>query len=220
MEPIFARLGVHASARNFGAGGMGTLQNGIASAAVMGPDIDMLAWDSGMTEKGPAVCVLGVQGMLGGDRVPVFLGVDNNVLGCVKALNKAGGDGGVVSIGGFVPTANTPEQLEALPWAAKCVRAGKDLKAVCGRNTYRGRCWLDRSNFYWGGMNMSFTPPASSLKQTEPGGRASWHYGDRMHQVRARAYTGLVLHAIRDALLLWKNSTDLVLNDEDWHGKF
>jgi len=221
MEPIFARLGVHASARNFGSGGMGTIQTGIAAAAVMGPDVDILVWDSGMTEKGPAIGVLAVQYMLGGNRVPIFIGADKNVLGFVNTLNEGDADGGIINEGqSFTARAETQEELEALPWAAQCLNFGPDLKPACGGNTYRGKCWLDRSHFYWGGMNMSFVPGPGNIGNDEPGGRASWHYGDRRHQARARAYTGLVLHAIRDALLLWKNSTDFVLNDEDWHGKF
>ena len=63
----------------------------------MGPDVDIMVWDSGMTEKGPAVGVLAVQGMLGGDRVPIFLGADRNVGGFVNLLNSgAGADGGTV----------------------------------------------------------------------------------------------------------------------------
>lgn len=46
-----------------------------------------------------------------------------------------------------------------------------------------------------------------------------WHPGDRVHQRIGRAIAGLVLHGIRDALLLWKKSDNLVLRDEDWHGK-
>ena len=219
LEPIFARLGVHASSRNFGYGGMGTLQTGMASAALMGRDVDVLLWDSGMTEKGPAVGVLGLQAALAGDRVPLFLVAEGKKGQFGSALHNIGVDAGTMGEGGsFTPMANTMEELEALPFASKCLSWNKSLKPACGGNHYRGICWINRTDFEWGGMDMSFTP--RNLKQQEPGGRAGWHPGDRVHQVKGRAIAGLILHAIRDSLLLWKNSENLVLKDEDWHGKW
>ena len=215
VEPIFARLGVHAMSRNFGFGGLGTIQTGIAASALMGPDVDVLMWDSGMTEKGSAIGVLGVQAALAGDRIPVYLSTAayGNPLNSEVGMD-VGSPGNFVS---FAPMANTREELDALPWASQCLRFGNDLKPVCGGNHYRGICWLDRSDFIWNGMNMSYTPV--NTKQKEPGGRAGWHPGDRVHQIRGRGLAGLVLSGIRDALLLWKNSENLVLKDEDWHGE-
>jgi hypothetical protein len=34
--------------RNFGLGGLGTIQSGLATKAIFGYDVDFLAWDSGM----------------------------------------------------------------------------------------------------------------------------------------------------------------------------
>lgn len=219
LEPVFARLGVHSMSRNFGYGGLGTLQTGMASSALMGPDIDVLMWDSGMTEKGPAVAVLAVTAALAGDRIPLFLvAADKKGAGQANAVDAAGMDAGIMGSGdNLKPRANTLEELEAIPFAAKCLNFDKSLKPVCGGNHYRGICWLNRTDFEWGRMDMSYTPP--NTKQKEPGGRAGWHPGDRVHQVKGRAIAGLVLHAIRDALLLWKNSPELKLKDADWHGK-
>ena len=47
LEAVFARLGVRHQSRNFGMGGLGTTQNGIATKAIYGYDVDMLLWDSG-----------------------------------------------------------------------------------------------------------------------------------------------------------------------------
>jgi hypothetical protein len=47
VESIFARLGVRHQSRNFGMGGLGTTQNGLATKAIYGYDVDMLLWDSG-----------------------------------------------------------------------------------------------------------------------------------------------------------------------------
>jgi hypothetical protein len=48
LEGVFARLGVKHEARNFGMGGLGTSQNGMAASSIYGHDIDFLHWDSGM----------------------------------------------------------------------------------------------------------------------------------------------------------------------------
>ena len=50
LEAVFARLGVRHQSRNFGNGGLGTVQHGMGSGSVYGPDVDVLMWDSGMTE--------------------------------------------------------------------------------------------------------------------------------------------------------------------------
>ena len=218
MEPVFARLGVLSVSRNFGFGGLGTLQTGMATSDLMGPDIDILMWDSGMTEKrSTAPGVLVVQAILGGDRVPFYFGPGgyNNAL-----FKGTGSDVGL--LGDSAPClkrkANTMEELDKLPFATKCLNFGPELKPVCGGNHYRGHCWVDdRSNFEWGGMNMSFVP---NKQVGQPGGRASWHPGDRVHQIIGRMLAGVVLNALRDGLLAWKNSTDLVLKDEDWHGTY
>jgi hypothetical protein len=39
LEAVFARLGVRHQARNFGNGGLGTVQNGMGSGSVYGPDV-------------------------------------------------------------------------------------------------------------------------------------------------------------------------------------
>ena len=51
LESVFARMGVQFVARNFGNGGLGTVHNRIAAGDIYGQDVDMLMWDSGMTEK-------------------------------------------------------------------------------------------------------------------------------------------------------------------------
>lgn len=176
MEPIFARLGVHASSRNFGFGGLGTLQTGMATSALMGPDIDILMWDSGMTEKFSAPFdILFVQAILGGDRIPYYLPVANSkLLGRMNFYkNEIGADVGILQedLNGinFSPKAVTVEDLEAQPWAAKCQNIDRELNTVCPRS-YRGVCWINRTDFEYYGEDMSFTP--TNTRQKEPGGRA------------------------------------------------
>jgi hypothetical protein len=47
LEALFARLGVRHQSRNFGLGGLGTTQSGLAAKSFFGHDVDMLMWDSG-----------------------------------------------------------------------------------------------------------------------------------------------------------------------------
>jgi len=55
MEPVFARLGVKLVSHNFGYGGLGTAQNALAAGDLYGKEIDMLLWDTQMTEKCVAI---------------------------------------------------------------------------------------------------------------------------------------------------------------------
>jgi outer membrane biosynthesis protein TonB len=48
LEGVFSRLGVRHQSRNFGLGGLGTTQSGLATKSLLGHDVDMLLWDSGM----------------------------------------------------------------------------------------------------------------------------------------------------------------------------
>lgn len=226
MEPIFARLGVHSMSRNFGFGGLGTIQTGIGASALIGKDVDLLCWDSGMTEGGVHVGILPLQAMLGGDRVPYFLADVHGKFAHKQSQGKsiigdlhefADADVGISGSGDdFIPQANSMSELESLPWATQYLNCGPELREACRGNHYRGQCWIDRTSFEWGGMNMSFTP--ANTKQAEPGGRAGWHPGDRYHQKLGRALAGFLLNGLRDALYLWKNSDNLVLQDDAWHG--
>lgn len=73
LEPVLARLGVHHVSHNYGFGGMGTVQNGLAPRDLYGPRLDVVLWDSGMTEGEPAVKDLFARGaLLAGNAVPVL----------------------------------------------------------------------------------------------------------------------------------------------------
>ena len=79
LEPILARLGVHHRAHNFGMGGLGTIQNAIAAKSLYGGGlIDILHWDSSMTEGGKKdKDLFARQGLLSGGpnrKVPVLWG--------------------------------------------------------------------------------------------------------------------------------------------------
>jgi hypothetical protein len=124
MEPIFARLGVKCLARNMGMGGMGTIQNSLAAGDLYGKDVDILLWDSGMTEKGDIhLDVFARQGLMGGDRVPMLLSGSKSVL--TNMHNLADADvGAVAGWGGAfsgIPKSVNLTQVETIPWATRYI---------------------------------------------------------------------------------------------------
>ena len=48
LEGLFSRLGVKHQSRNMAMGGLGTTHTGLATKQIMGHDVDILMWDSGM----------------------------------------------------------------------------------------------------------------------------------------------------------------------------
>lgn len=208
MEPIFARLGVKCIARNMGMGGMGTIQNALAAGDIYGKDVDILLWDSGMTERGDVhLDVLARQGLMGGDRVPMLLSGSRDVL--TRMHNLADADVGEVSgwgggFSGIQKTVNAT-QVETIPWATRYIDCEKEFFKECRAASYMGKCWYDRPDF---------TPPKQNA---EPGGRAKWHPGNRFHQLTGRIITFPVLRALNKVITMWMDAEDYALPDDAWH---
>jgi hypothetical protein len=210
VEPIFARLGVKHQSRNFGNGGLGTQHNAFAGGSIWGPDVDMLMWDSGMTEGGnrdPDLMMR--QGMIGGMKVPVLWNFNAGTM--IKYHEKADVDiiwNANSRLG--VPQQNTLEDIDKTVWASKFLKCGPELKAHCRANEYNGTCWVERPDM-----------PRPDKQQKEPGGRAGWHPGNRIHQIRGRTMAMTILFALHDALTMWSESgsgTDAYkLEDHVWH---
>jgi hypothetical protein len=131
MEPIFARLGVKGTASNMGMGGLGTMHNSIAGS-LYGRNVDILVWDSGMTE--PSLNDQGIfatQGLLGSDRAP-FLWFER-VSSCLMELHKdMGADIGVYGSGrAILREAETFAALEQQPWAARYMMCNSEINSEC-----------------------------------------------------------------------------------------
>jgi hypothetical protein len=211
LEAVFARLGVRHEARNFGNGGLGTVHNAMAATSIYGPDVDVLMWDSSMTEKGDRPKDLfHRQALMGGDgsynaKVPVLW---TNAGNAAKFFNQvAGADvGGIGSGMSGIAAATSFEDLDELPWAARYMACSPDLSSICSENRYDGICWLDRPDF---------TP--TKEQQPYPGGRAGWHPGNREHQLTGRVLTFTFLQAMKEALTLWNDAAGYALADEAWH---
>ena len=213
LEPIFARLGVKMEARNFAMGGLGTLQSSMAAGDIYGRDIDVLIWDSGMTEGDQRFNdVFRRQGIISGNKVPVLIG------GQIEAQSfqiNTGAEMGSLAVDRAwsdnilgIPQLESMDQMNTIPWAAISISCSKDLKSICKSEEYRGICWLNRTDF---------TPNFSAKSPKEPGGRAGWHPGDRKHQFTARTITFGLLTALKEALTRWSHASGFELTDDDWH---
>ena len=206
LEAIFARLGVRHQSRNFGNGGLGTAHNAIGAGSIYGPDVDILMWDSGMTEKGNGFHQLFTrQGLMGGIKVPFLLSSDPGVM--VQLHNEADADIGYSgsSMSG-IPTASTAEELGQIPWAPRYMKCSGDVNEACNDKGYNGTCWVERDDF---------TPERP--QKAEPAGRASWHPGNRVHQLKGRNIAFMILRALHEALDEWSKAEGQVLADEVWH---
>jgi hypothetical protein len=205
LEPIFARLSVKHTAHNMGMGGLGTIQNGLAAGDLYGKDVDILIWDSGMTEKSPIPQdTMMRQGLIAGDRVPIIAGVNGAIL---KYLDQHA-DADVATLGSGnaghdgIPKTLNEIQAQSLPWAARYL--------ICEGNNlcrhYDGMCWIDRPDF---------TP--TTKQNAAPGGRASWHPGNLSHQLHGRVQSFPILKALHEAITMWAAAPDYALPDAAWH---
>jgi len=207
LEGVFSRLGVRHQARNIGLGGLGTVHTGMATKQILGHDVDILMWDSGMTEKEPQARDLFFrQGILGDGKVPMIVSMSprNDVIG---KLNEHV-DADILMLGEqtVLTKAETLDEVLKLPWAAQYVSCGSEISSICRQNEYAGECWIERGDF----------EPVTKQNNVI-GGRASWHPGNRKHQLRGRAITFIILEALKEALTLWIDAKDYELADDIWH---
>lgn len=210
MEPVFARLGVKHYSRNTGMGGLGTVQSAMGAQDIYGRDVDILIWDSGMTESNdsPDFDLFARQGLLGSVRAPVlWAGSDDKHV--YPALQDAA-DVDYIMYGkglGPIPAITDPTTVDEIPWAARYLKCDPDWKSLCEENKYNGTCWIDRPD--------GFEPPTP--QNDVPGGAASWHDGNRMHQLYGRTMSFTILRALYEAIDMWDQQPDKKLTDDMWH---
>ena len=209
MEPVFARLGIKHFARNTGMGGLGTIQSAMGAMDIYGRDVDILIWDSSMTEKGASdFDLFARQGIMGSERAPMlWAGRDEHEI--YPALQThADVDYMMYGTGlGPIPTVTDPTKVSEIPWAAQYLKCDADWTGLCKENRYNGTCWIERPD--------NFQPPAP--QKAEPGGRASWHEGNREHQLYGRLLSFTVLRALYTAIETWEKQPDFKLSDDMWH---
>jgi len=211
MEPIFARLGMKLITRNIAQGGLGTLHNALGSRQIYGDEIDMILWDSAMTENESHMFDLFCrQLLLAGNRVPFLMcaGCDSSVLKMLHEEGKA--DISSIGDGTYgIPEVQDAIQALEIPWAARYMKCSRDTNDLCEANKYNGTCWIERDD----------VQPARSQSGVVPG-RVSWHPGWRSHQLQGRVLSIWVLDALYDALQTWQDITVVEgdpLADDYWH---
>ncbi|KAG7359209.1 hypothetical protein IV203_015798 [Nitzschia inconspicua] len=196
MEPVFDKLGMTLISRNMGMGGVGTLQFTLGGGDFYG-EADILEWDSGMTEKGPAVDFFNKQAILSGERVPVIF--NEYHFNVMAETNGTAWMGKSIWDLSMMPE-TTLENQNSIPFAARWM----DQK----EEKYNAVCWEARTDF------------SPEKKQSDhPGSQVGWHPGFRHHQWSGRKLALVVLKALSIALDRWEEGTQEghPLPDTYWH---
>ena len=194
MEPVFALLGVELTSRNLAHGGLGTLQSGMGAKDIFGSEVDVILWDSGMTEGRDlrAQDLLFRQTMIAGNRVPFIMGGTYSILKDMHdKLDADVGQYGEAVEG--LPSCTSEEQSWTVPWAVRCTRC--EIKAPWCGEKFRANCWVPRDDVQ---------PPTPQDKK--PGSQVSWHPGWKSHQGIGRAMAFMILRAIKAALTKWQSA--------------
>lgn len=197
MEPVFAKLGMRLISRNMGMGGVGTLQFSLAGGDLYG-ETDFLEWDSGMTEKGPAVDLFNKQAILSGERVPVIM-TDYHFKIMEETKDKAW-MGKYISDNSMMPE-TTLENQDTIPYAARWINQKEEK--------YNAICWEPRSDF-----------EPEKAQSNHPGSQVGWHPGNRVHQWSGRKTAMVILKALKAALKQWQDAIEeegAPLAEKYWH---
>mmetsp|Transcript_6913 Transcript_6913/g.10065 ORF Transcript_6913/g.10065 Transcript_6913/m.10065 type:complete len:630 (-) Transcript_6913:1759-3648(-) len=211
MEPVFEKLGMKLITRNMGQGGLGTIQNALGSQSIYGDEIDVILWDSHMTEGGnPDFDFFCRQALLGSKRAPFILGLGAEFPTLQMLHEAAGADVGGLGNGmSGVPATVDEVQVNSLPWAVQFLNCVPERQDLCGANKYRTQCWVEREDVI---------PPTG--QGAVVGGQAGWHPGFRSHQLTGRVLAFYILLALDEAIQKWSEITVTQghpLADEHWH---
>lgn len=217
LYPVFYQLGVRFSTRNMAMGGLGTLQSGIAASSIYGDDIDMLLWDSSMTEKEqPVMDLMYRQALMGGKRPPtIWNGLGKTVINLFEDTGIEMGRFGDGKEG--VQMSMDEAQARTLPFSSQFLNCAGDFGG-CGKiEKYSANCWIDRPDV---------TP--ETKQKSKPDGQASWHPGWRYHQLTGRVIAFTILNSLERAFEMWseaitaEEATDgkdspFPIDDSVWH---
>ena len=209
MEPVFAFLKVPLTSRNLAQGGLGTIQSALGARSIYGDEIDIMIWDSGMTEgrDSRAVDLFERQALIGGNRVPLLYG---GMFGNLKMLHdECDADIGQFGTGLLgIDTCENEVQAMTIPYAARYMKCTSERSDLCGSHRFDSICWP-----------ADYTGPIvpSATQAEKPGSQVSWHPGNLVHQLTGRVIAMGVLFALKEALTQWKETPDFALPDELWH---
>lgn len=194
--------------------------------------LDVLMWDSGMTEGDKGfIDIMHRQVLLSGMKIPVLwtLAVEaaeffHTVMGIPVGCPGSGKRGIIKGQNNLTTIQNE------IPYAVQYMDCASNVNAVCKDHEYDARCWIDRPDF---------SPPTT--QDDHPGGRAGkdfdnptrlsifhlcaqqvnsftgWHPGFRQHQLQGRVLAFTFLEALREVLTMWNEASNYELSDDQWH---
>jgi|UPI000581A067 hypothetical protein len=210
VAPVLARLGVKLVTRNLAMGGLGTVQQSLGSQSLYGSDIDLLWWDSGMTEPQSSLTDLFVRhALMSPGKVPVVWGGGFDILQPI--FQQTGADVGEFGTGMLgIPVVTSEEQAMTIPYPARYMLCDKDVTPLCQEDRFCGMCWVDRDD-----VDKSQFTEIHEI----PGARVKWHPGWRSHQWQGRVLAYAVLEALQVAIQRWSDGTmgGPPLEDALWH---
>jgi hypothetical protein len=226
MEPIFARLGVKLITRNFGQGGLGTIQAAMGSGSIYGDEVDLLLWDSGelsqafrrsTSEKTGHLTVSSIsnlsigmtegqkehkdifmrQGLIAGNRIPVVWGAPwGNTFELLQMLHENAD----VDIGNWGMASDGVIVVESVEQAKSVPWASRYMN--CKEEA--GDICKEEPRFCahcWIDREDGIKPETDQLKS--PKGQVKWHPGWRSHQLMGRNIAFGVLEALQQAINTW-----------------
>jgi len=208
MEPVFHKLGVRLLSRNLAMGGLGTLHFSLGAKNLYG-ESDFLIWDSSMTEKGRGDRDLfNKQALLSGERVPIIFTNDVFELDAETGGTLLHGD--FASMTDVIPITEDLVQVKSLPWATQYMRCSSQCNTCKDKDhKYSSSCWVPRKDFH------------PKVKQSNGvGGTASWHPGNREHQLTGRKIALTMLHGLKAAIDTWEQGIKkhgFPLKETYWH---
>ena len=178
-----------------------------------GSDIDLLLWDSGMTEPSAAHIDLFIrQGLIGGNRVPVVWAGNYEVMATLH--EQADVDIGEMGNGmDGIPTITDAAQASNVAYAARYMKCEPDSKPICDSEPrFCASCWLPRDDI----PNPNDVFDSIDAKV---GSQVKWHPGWRVHQLVGRVLAFSVLEALQVAIQQFSDGTmgGPPLDDEFWH---
>jgi hypothetical protein len=149
-------------------GGLGTLQASLGMSSLYGSNIDVLMWDSSMTEgDAPSKDVFTRQGILLSDRPPVLWGEPDDGRYEIGFVSTGMWGAGMNEM----PLTKDAAQVKTIPFASRYLNCDKDAGDLCKNNRFRAICMLKDK------LNVTVT----TNQRSEPSGQASWHPGNRAY---------------------------------------
>lgn len=200
LAPIFARLGVKLITRNMSQGGLGTIHHTLGFKDMYGDEIDLVLWDSGMTEGNQeSIDLFYRQALLSGKRVPVIWGGDFHLL--QNLHNNADADVGEFGVGSDgIILSESEDQVKQLPYAVQYMKCATERQDLCASEPrFCVNCWVKRPDIDEKKMFPSM--------KDRPGGQVRWHPGWRDHQIIGRVLAFAILDALQVAFQTWSEGT-------------